>query len=350
MTLKNETYILNVNKNSLLKYYDFFDKRFQKQAKRYSLVTKYLDLGVKVIRLQIAYKDFLPQLKRYFSCSLKDNVTGYDETIYIWKDDIQSYLNEQYNKSKWITVSCQNQQYIRIDLGNKIINAENPEGKKYYFIAQDFSYDILSKQGHLFVRHISQMVSTSNSALVHSAAVGINGKGVLICAMGGSGKSTLSVSCLADGFQYVSDDYLILSKKDDNNLAAYPIYSMITLSDKIYKQMANLKSEFMCDNYNNTKYILNISGYDNVITNLPIKAVVFPKISNITEPTIEKTNKSKAITQLVYSTATQMNADKDARYIKLLISFVKDLDFYQINLSSNLSKNVRILKNFVKEL
>ena len=114
--------------------------------------------------------------------------------------------------------------------------------------------------------------------------------------------------------------------------------------------MANLKSEFMCDNYNNTKYILNISGYDNVITNLPIKAVVFPKISNITEPTIEKTNKSKAITQLVYSTATQMNADKDARYIKLLISFVKDLDFYQINLSSNLSKNVRILKNFVKEL
>ena len=135
MILKTETYILNVNKNSLLKYYDFLDSRFNKAARQYSFVTKYLDLGIKVIRLQIAYKDFLPQLKLYFSCSLRDNVDKYDETIYIWKDDVQSYLNEQYCKSKWITVSFQKRHLIRIDLENKIINAQNPEGKKYYFIA-----------------------------------------------------------------------------------------------------------------------------------------------------------------------------------------------------------------------
>ena len=154
MMLKTETYILNVNRSSLSKYYEFFDKRFQERAKQDSLITKYLDLGIKIIRLQIAYKDFLPQLELYFSCSLKDSVDRYDETIYIWKDNVQSYLNEQYSKSKWITVSCQNQHLIRIDLGNRIINAENSEEKKYYFVAEDFSYDILSKQGHLFVHLI----------------------------------------------------------------------------------------------------------------------------------------------------------------------------------------------------
>ena len=106
----------------------------------------------------------------------------------------------------------------------------------------------------------------------------------------------------------------------------------------------------MCNNHNNTKYVFNISDYDNVITKLPVKAVVFPKICNVEEPTVEKTNKNRAVTQLVYSTATQMNNDKDAQYIKLLISFVKDLDFYQINLSKDLDKNVKILKQFVKEL
>ena len=350
MILKTETYILNVSKNSLLKYYVFFDKRFQKQAEQYFLITKYLDLGIKVIRLQIVYKEFLSQLELYFSCSLKDSVDRYDETIYIWKDDIQSYISEQYNKSKWISVSHKNKQYIRIDLENKIINAENFEEKKYYFIAEDFSYDILSKQGHLFVKHISQIVRTEHSALVHSAAVGIDNKGILICAMGGSGKSTLSVSCLTYGFQYVSDDYLILSK-ENNILRASPIYSIITLSDHIYKQMPNLKSEFMCNNYNNTKYILNISSYDKkIVRDLPINAVVFPKICDIQEPTVEKTNKNRALTQLVYSTASQMDKDKDAQYIKLLISFVKDLEFYQINLSKDLDKNVKILKQFIKEL
>ncbi|MBR3627770.1 MAG: hypothetical protein IKN42_02850 [Elusimicrobia bacterium] len=349
MILKTETYILNVNKNSLLKYYDFLDSRYKKTAEQNSVVTKYLDLGIKVIRLQIAYKNFLPELEKYFSCSLKNNIDKYDETIYIWKDNIYSYINDQYNKSKWIEVSYDKKDLIRIDLENKIINAENSESKKYYFVAEDFSYDILSKQGHLFVKLISQIVRTEHSALVHSAAVGIDNKGILICAKSGSGKSTLSVSCLTNGFQYVSDDYLILNKT--NNLLALPIYSIITLSEHIYKQMPNLKSEFMCNNYNNTKYVLNISSYDNnIIRNLSIKAVVFPKISNVVEPTIERTDKNKALTQFVYSTATQMDKDKDPQYIKQLISFVKDLDFYQINLSKDLNKNVKILKQFIKEL
>ena len=279
MILKTETYILNVNKISLLKYYIFLDNRFKKVSEGNSVVTKYLDLGVKVIRLQIAYKNFLPHLEKYFSCSLKENVTDYDDTIYIWKDNIYSYINDQYNKSKWIAISHEKKESIKIDLENKIINAENKESKKYYFVAEDFSCDVLSKQGHLFVRLISQIVRTEHSVLVHSAAVGIDNKGVLICAKGGSGKSTLSVSCLTNGFQYVSDDYLILNKT--NNLAALPIYSIITLSEHIYKQMPNLKSEFMCNNYNNTKYVLNISSYDkNLLRNLPLKAVVFPKISN----------------------------------------------------------------------
>ena len=119
MILKTETYILNVNKNSLLKYYNFLDTRYNKMTEQNSVVTKYLDLGIKVIRLQIAYNGFLVQLKKYFSCSLKDNVSDYDETIYIWHDDIYSYINEQYNKSKWITISCEKKEVIRIDLGKR---------------------------------------------------------------------------------------------------------------------------------------------------------------------------------------------------------------------------------------
>lgn len=344
-----ETYILNVDKNSLLKHYAFLDNRFRQQAESIHVITKYLDLGIKTIRLQIACGNFIDKIEHFFSCSLKDNVDTYDKTIYIWRDNIKPFINEQY-KSELVTVAYQNQRYIRIDLKNKIINAENPEENKYYFVAEDISYDALLKQGHLLVKLISQIVRTENSALVHSAAVGIDNKGVLICAKGGSGKSTLSVSCLVDGFQYVADDYLILNKKN-NNLYALPIYSMITLSSQICKMIPNLKSNFMGNNYNDTKYVLNISPYDsNLAKSLPINAVVFPNIANIQEPTIEKTDKNRAITQLVFSTAIQMNNDNDSSYMKLLISLIKDLNFYQINLSKDLNKNVQILKQFIKEL
>ena len=347
--MMNETYILNVSKESLLKYYSFLDDKFKKTAEKNLIVTKYLDLGIKVIRLQITCEEFVPKLEKYFSCSLKDAVDNYDETLYIWKGNVHSFLNEQY-KSKLVTIACENRRFIRIDSQNKIINAENPKEKKYYFISEEYSYNALSQQGHLFVRLISQMLRTDHSALVHSAAIGVDNKGILICAKGGSGKSTLSVSCLINEFQYVSDDYLILNKTD-NNLYASPIYSIITLSPQVYKQMVNLKSEYMCNNYNNTKYILNISSYDNKLDRkLPVKAIVFPNIANVQEPTIEKTNKNRALTQLVFSTATQMNNDNDTSYMKLLISLIKDLDFYQINLSQNLNKNVEVLKQFIKGL
>ena len=345
----DESFVLNVDNGAILsEYCKFLDKKFEEKAKQNSVITKYLDLGIKIIRLQIAYENFLPQLKQFFSCSLKDSVDKYDATIYIWKDNVQSFLTDQY-KTKLVTLTYRDKK-LRIDGENKIIDGENLEDKKCYFVAEDYSYEVLSKQGHLFVKLISEIVRTEHSALVHSAAVGIDNKGVLICAIGGSGKTTLSVSCLADDFQYVADDYLILNKTD-NNLYALPIYSIISLADHIYKKMPNLKSEFVCDNYNKMKYILNISYYDDKLArNLPIKAVVFPKISNVDEPTMEKADKNKALTQLIFSTATQMNKGNDPDYMKMLISLIKDLKFYQINLSKDLNKNVQLLKQFIKEL
>jgi hypothetical protein len=45
--------------------------------------------------------------------------------------------------------------------------------------------------------------------LLHAAAIGRDGSGILITGRGGVGKSTTALTCLAAGMQYVSDDYLI---------------------------------------------------------------------------------------------------------------------------------------------
>ena len=46
--------------------------------------------------------------------------------------------------------------------------------------------------------------------LVHGAAVGRDGEGVLITGRGGLGKSTTALSCLGAGLEYVGDDYLVV--------------------------------------------------------------------------------------------------------------------------------------------
>src|SRR5690242_20482082 len=46
--------------------------------------------------------------------------------------------------------------------------------------------------------------------LVHGAAIGLNGEGVLITGKGGLGKSTTALACLDAGMQYAADDFLVV--------------------------------------------------------------------------------------------------------------------------------------------
>lgn len=351
MTTENKDYaIVNADKTTIDKYYSFLDKQFHKASQTNSVVTKYLDLGIKIIRLRIANKEILPRVEQNFYYTLKNESKYYDATLYVWKDDINNFLSDCYKSLNYLCIYNEYKPMFKFFLDKKVLSARNITTNSFYFVAESFSDTEISKFGHLFVQYIYSVVLTTQSSLVHAASVGINDKGVLICAAGGSGKSTLAISCLMDGFQYVSDDYLIVNK-ENNILYSYPIYSMTNVTPQIYDRLPGLKSKFMYNNYNNTKYTLDISAYnENFVNKLAVKAIVFPVISNIDEPFIQKTNKTKAVAQFVFSTAKQMDQHLNRQYMKLLTSLVKDLDCYQINLSQDLNKNVKILKQFIKEL
>lgn len=59
--------------------------------------------------------------------------------------------------------------------------------------------------------------------LVHAAAIGIGGRGILLTGRGGVGKSSSALTCVEAGFDYVGDDYVLLTKGDC--IRAHSIYS-----------------------------------------------------------------------------------------------------------------------------
>lgn len=57
--------------------------------------------------------------------------------------------------------------------------------------------------------------------LVHAAAVGLDGRGVLLAGAGGAGKSTAALACLRDGFSYAGDDYVLISPASPRAFGVY---------------------------------------------------------------------------------------------------------------------------------
>ena len=288
--------------------------------------TFYIDLGVKIVRLMCYSEQFIPHIKKQLTYVLTKNISEYDSTIVLWQEDgISGTL-------------------ISYDAVND----------RYYYGVKNLEPEEFIKWGHIFVQILYKILDTDTTSLVHGACVGLNNIGVLLCARGQRGKSTLAVNAMLEGFEYVSDDYLTLEKEGEN-LFAYPIYSIITLSPRMYNELYDKLEgcRFISNNARKDKYVINIANYHSSFKEkYPIKLCMFPEITIDKEPSIQKCSqqeKGRAITHIIHSTLLQMNDLKNVQSTKKLINMVNNFDFYKINLCNDIDLNVKCLKNFIEE-
>ncbi len=311
----------------------------------------YLDLGVKVVRL-ICYSElFIPHIQKQLTYTLRESAKKYDTTIILWNEKHLDEIAKVEGLFLYETDSNKLADYV---LSDTTIKTYDEETNSFFYGVKNLESEEFVKEGHIFVHIFNKILKSDNTALVHGACIGVNNNGVLFCARGQRGKSTLTVLSLLEGFEYVSDDYLIL-EKENNNLYAYPIYSIITLSPKMYNEMYDKLdgTRFISNNARKDKYVLNIANlHKQFRKKYPIKLCMSLEFTDDENPSIKEclaSEKGQAITQLVHSTIIQMLDLYDSKAIKKLIEMVNGFRFYKIRLCKDIYKNVEFLRQFMKE-
>lgn len=362
----------NPSKTDLKKWINNIDSLIDKQFS----CTKYIDFGSCTIRLICYSKKFLPLIEKQLTYVLKDSSTDYSATIVVWNEleakTLAEKIDEKFNpkknlrmrvemlasKQKYVNLQVYDESYsnyhalINIEATRGFINAYDEETNTYYYGVENLDPEEFIKEGHIFVQMFNKILKTPTTNLVHGAVVGLNNKGILFCARGQRGKSTLAVLSMMEGFEYVSDDYLIVEKEGDK-LYTHPMYSIITLSPRMYNELYDKLDgcRFVSNNARKDKYVINISKYHPVFKKkYPIEICMFPEIVSDSEPSIEPCEKGRAITQLIQSTVMQMNDLGDTTTIKKLLDMVKGFEFYKINLCSDIQKNTEFLREFMNNI
>ena len=350
-------------KYSLFAYVDKYISSFP------SLSVKYICLKNITIRVLCYTENIIPLLKQQFTYTLRDTASKYDATIVVWHEAEPRYFlaqfAAQFDPRKNIELRLDNvlfkNFYIRIrenrssssvfaeiDENAGKISIYNFANNTYYLGLKSFASEDIIKWGHLFVQQLYKICATPTTHLVHGAVIGIENIGILLCARGGGGKSTLTVNALLNGFDYVSDDFLVL-QKENNYLYASPIYSIITLSPKMYAAMYDkFDGKFISNNSRLDKYVFNIAAYHKQFKDTySIKMCMSLSICQIEEPEIYACNIGPAATRLIHSTISQ-NADTyNTATVKKLTEFIKSLPCYQFNLCPDIEKNTQYLRNFL---
>jgi hypothetical protein len=197
-------------------------------------------IGDKLIDLRFPTKEMAEAGSRSLDGFVVTEPGEPDAVLLYWYDYCDAYLpaGEAQHSSVWQSQDATGALQIGTDQ-HRLLGSDISRKRFYYARPQPADVDY-SVYGHTLANLFSRWASESDRILLHAAAIGWNGKGVLVVGRGGSGKSTFSVSCLMAGLDFVSDDYTLVSASGP--LQAMPLYTSVAVNPDMYERLPRLGS------------------------------------------------------------------------------------------------------------
>jgi len=186
--------------------------------------------------------------------------------------------------------------------------------------------------------------------VIHAGSVGTHDGGVLLAGKGGSGKSTIALSCLDSGLLYAGDDYVLLSG------GSIPFVHCIYNSGKLYadqmKYFDHLKPAVSNpEMLGEEKALIFLHGhYSNKLTRgFPIQAILSPRITELKETTLTPASPMIGLRDLAPSTMFQLPGTKPET-LRVLARLVKQVPCFNIWLGKDLSQIPETILRLLSEL
>lgn len=152
------------------------------------------------------------------------------------------------------------------------------------------------------LRHILQWWMLSRGgALLHSAAVGTSGGGVLIAGPSGSGKSTTALACQEAGLGFTSDDYVLVTAGDP------PTVHMAYATAKVVRESLDAHRAYRPHFRNLDRadekpmMFMHEVAPQRILESFPLRAIVLPVVARLSSTRIVRAGAAELLRALAPS-------------------------------------------------
>lgn len=284
-------------------------------------------------------------------CHPKNNNCKY-ETFYCFLKDTDAlvhFLPEQLVKTKGRYIySCEEGRLAAsVEFGFfSLYSAKYDE--TFIWLCQD-KHSIGSFISHPLHMEFSWWAQRTGYTFLHSAAIGVKGKGVLISGAGGSGKSTLSMTALLAGMDFLSDDYLLV--KMEERPTAVRLYSTGYLKEDMLVRLPEYKEGVFWSSRERDKSLVRLESFGSQIVDcLPLYAVIIPNIAHAEEPVITRNPDVRKLIPLLSSTSYQNRELKNRDVFFGMMQLLRNLPAFDFILTDDIRRNAEYLKEWVEML
>lgn len=185
-------------------------------------------------------------------------------------------------------------------------------------------------------------------AVTHGAAMGRDGRGVLLGGKGGSGKSTTSLLCLEAGLDFVGDDYLLV---DPQRPFVHSLYATGKVLPRSQVRMPHLGGAFEAaavgvDAGDKAIVYLYPQMAAQLSQGLQITALMLPLVTGRQDTTAVPITGMAALRGLAPSTVFQ-NGDEARRTLALLAKLASSVPCYRLELGLELGQIPALISRMV---
>jgi hypothetical protein len=198
----------------------------------------------------------------------------------------------------------------------------------------------LYEQGRPFHPPLTLWHNDQDVPVIHAGLVSLNGKGLLLAGMGGAGKSTAALTCLAAGFSYLSDDLIGLRGLSDNSFWGHSLYNSTYIEPHHLTNFPHLKPFAIKGTLPGEDKVLILLSQvwpARLVHTVGIRAILLPRIGNGHDSRIWAAPKAKALFALVPS-SRQINKRLGASGFDKLAKLVDQIPCYWLELGRDLNQ------------
>ncbi len=202
---------------------------------------------------------------------------------------------------------------------------------------------------YIFIFAFSEMLRSKGSFLMHAATVAAEGKGVVIPAYTGSGKTTLAIALCKGGFSFLSDDRSIL-RLDEGGIQVLAFPEGVDVTEQtisFFPELKTLTPDAFTAGLRKKKFWIEDLFPCKVVNQCIPQLLLFPTVTKAKKSFLEPLTKIQAIGEILPHSLVVMDKETAEQHFKALCQLVESADCYRIHFGSDFSEVHQLVRQLL---
>lgn len=201
----------------------------------------------------------------------------------------------------------------------------------------------------IFLIGLSELLRSRELYMIHAAALAWDGKGVLVPGFTGSGKTTLSIALLREGFRFLGDDRTFVKRETDGlKLLAFPDELDVTEETiSSFPEMKELPQDAFKLGPRKKKFWVERVYPDSIVNVAVPKILLFPNIVQRKESQLQPLPKAEAVGRLLPHALLVFDREIAEKHFHLLCHLIEKMDCYQFDFGKDILHVHKLIKKII---